>query len=84
MKQPYTFRVIVEPEEKSGYHGFVPLLKGVHTYGDDLQEVKANLKEAIKCHLQGLLKDKETVPQEGEAFELIQSFSEKELAISHR
>ena len=74
----YTFRIIIEPEKK-GYYGFVPLLRGVHTNGDTLQEVKKNLKEAIKCHIQGLLKDKEAVPQEEEALELIQSFSEKEL-----
>lgn len=74
----YTFRIIIEPE-KEGYYGFVPLLRGVHTNGDTIQEVKKNLKEAIKCHLQGLLKDKEPVPQESEALELIQSFSEKEL-----
>lgn len=75
----YTFRVIIEPEKPRGYHGFVPILKGVHTYGDTIQEVKKNLKEAIRCHLQGLLRDKERVPQEEETMELIQSFSEREL-----
>ena len=76
----YTFRVIIEPDKPSGYHGFVPLLKGVHTQGETIEEVKRNLKEAIICHLQGLLKDKEIIPQESEALELIQSISEKELA----
>ncbi len=80
----YTFRVIVEPEKPRGYHGFVPLLKGLHTYGNTLAEVKANLKEAIKCHLQGLRKDGELIPQEEEALELIQSFSERDLAVSRR
>jgi len=75
----YTFRVIVEPEKPKGFYGFVPLLKGVHTYGDTLEEVKKNLNEAIRCHLGGLLKDKEEIPQESEALELVQSFSEKEL-----
>lgn len=79
----YTFRTIVEPEEGGGYHGFVPLLRGLHTYGDSLDEVKLNLKDAIKCHIQGLLKDNEQIPQEEEAFELIQSFSAKELAVSN-
>lgn len=83
MKQ-YTFRTIIEPEKPTGYHGFVPLLRGVHTFGETIIEVKTNLKEAIKCHVQGLLKDKEFVPQEGEALELVQSFSEKELAINRR
>lgn len=80
--KPYTFRIIIEPDEPNGFHGFVPILKGVHTCGDTIAEVKNNLKEAIKCHIQGLLKDKETIPREEETFELIQSFSEKELAIA--
>lgn len=63
----YTFRVIIEPEKPKGYHGFVPILKGVHTCGDILEGVKKNLKEAIRCHVQGLLKDHEAVPEEGES-----------------
>ncbi|MEK7147118.1 MAG: type II toxin-antitoxin system HicB family antitoxin [Patescibacteria group bacterium] len=75
----YTFRVIIEPDEPSGYHGFVPLLKAVHSQGETIEEVKRNLKEAIICHLQGLLKNKEHIPQESEAWETIQSISDKEL-----
>ena len=52
----YTFRTIIEPDEK-GYHGFVPLLKGVHTVGNTIEETKKNLNEAIRCHIEGLLKD---------------------------
>ncbi len=78
-KSLYTFRIIIEPDEPEGYHGFVPLLKGVHTHGETLEEIKENLKEAIKCHLQGLMKDKESIPREEESFELIQTFSDKEL-----
>lgn len=76
----YTYRVIIEPDDPSGYHGFVPLLKGVHTQGETLEEAKRNLREAIICHLQGLMKDKQPIPQEGEAFELIESVSQRELA----
>lgn len=78
----YTFRVIIEPEKPKGYHGFVPLLRGLHAFGDSIEEVKKNLKEAIICHIQGLLKDKEIIPQEGEVFELVQTFSEKELVLN--
>jgi len=77
----YTFRIIIEPDELNGYHGFVPSLKGVRTCGETINEVKKNLKEAIKCHLQALLKDKESIPQEEEALELIQTFSDKELTL---
>lgn len=75
----YTFRVVIEPDQPKGYHGFVPMLKGVHTFGKTIEETKKNLREAVKCHLQGLLKDKEIIPQEEESFELIQTFSNKEL-----
>ena len=79
----YTFRVIIEQEKPRGYHGFVPILKGVHTFGDTLEEVNKNLKEAIRCHVQGLLKDDEAIPQEAEAFETLQSFSLRELSAAH-
>lgn len=77
----YTFRIIIEPDQPTGYHGFVPLLRGVHTCGKTIEEVKRNLKEAIRCHIQGLIKDKQSVPQEEEALELVQSFSQKELSL---
>lgn len=80
-KTLHTFRVIIEPDDPTGYHGFVPLLKGVHTYGKTLEEAKNNLKEAIKCHLQGLIKDRQIIPREEESFELIQTFSNKELSL---
>lgn len=52
----YTYRTIIEPDEV-GYHGFVPLLKGVHTVGKTIEETKKNLEEAIRCHLEGLQKE---------------------------
>lgn len=82
MKNSLIFKIIIEPDEPQGYHGFVPLLKGVHTYGETIEETKKNLKEAIKCHLQGLLKDRKSIPQEENVFESIQSFSEKELNLA--
>ena len=77
----YTFRILIEPDRPSGYHGFVPLLRGVHTCGKTIEEVKKNLKEAIKCHIQGLMKDKQPIPKEEETLELVQSFSQKELSL---
>lgn len=76
----YTFRIIVEPDGK-GYHGFVPTLKGVHTYGKTVAETKRNLNEAIHCHLEGLLKDGVTVPKEEDSFEFVQSFTFKNLKL---
>ncbi|MEK7598827.1 MAG: type II toxin-antitoxin system HicB family antitoxin [Patescibacteria group bacterium] len=78
----YNFRIIIEPEKPKGYHGFVPFLRGLHTFGNTIEEVKKNLKEAIICHIQGILKDGETIPKEEDTFELIQTFSERELLTS--
>ncbi len=78
----YSFRTIITPDKPKGYHGFVPLLPGLHTSGDDINEVKKNLNEAIVCHVQGLIKDGESVPREEDALETVQTFSEKEFCFS--
>lgn len=82
MNGSYSFRAIIENEKPEGFHGFVPLLPGLHTYGDTLEEVRNNLKEATICHVQGLAKDGERIPQESEAFELIETFSARELSLA--
>ncbi|KKS44135.1 MAG: hypothetical protein UV05_C0011G0026 [candidate division CPR1 bacterium GW2011_GWA2_42_17] len=72
MSQTFSFRVIIEPDKPSGFHGFVPALKGLHTCGETLEEVKTNLSEAIRCHLEGLIKDELPLPSEDGTIELIQ------------
>jgi len=78
----YSFRIIIEPDEKNTFHGYVPSLPGCHTWGETIEETRKNLKEAIRCHIQGLLKDREPIPREDEKFELIQTFTEKEIISS--
>ena len=73
MKQ-YTFRTIIEPDDPKGYHAYVPILPGVHTSGRNIKEVKKNIKEAIKCHIEGLIKDGEKVPKEEEVMEAYRQF----------
>ncbi|MBU0999877.1 type II toxin-antitoxin system HicB family antitoxin [Patescibacteria group bacterium] len=46
MKQ-FTFRTIIQKDGK-GFHGFVPSLPGCHTYGDTIEEIRKNIKEAVK------------------------------------
>ena len=75
----YTFRMIIEPDEGNTFHGYCPSLPGCHTCGKTIEETKKNLREAIKCHIQGLQKDNEPIPHEEEAIELIQTFTSKEL-----
>ena len=70
----YAYRTIIVPDE-DGYHGFAPLLRGVHTFGKTIKETKKNLEEAIRCHLEGLVKDNITPPREQDSLELIQTFT---------
>ncbi len=79
----YNFRTIIEPDNPKGYHGFVPLLPGVHTCGDTIAEVKKNLREAIRCHIQGLQKDGEPIPQEKNMLEKIEVFKETDFRHSY-
>ena len=68
----YTYKTFIEPDEE-GYHGFVPLLRGVHTWGKNIDETKKNLAEAIQAHLEGLLKDGILPPQQRDAVEATQT-----------
>ena len=69
----YTYRSIIEPDDPKGYHGYVPALRGVHTGGETIREVKKNLQDAIRCHIEGLIKDGLPVPEEDETIEVIQT-----------
>jgi len=69
----YTFRVIIEPDEKGTFHGYVPSLQGCHTWGKTLEETKKNLREAIELYLEDLVAEEKPVPQEDsfESFETV-------------
>ena len=73
----YTFRVIFESDE-GGYHAYVPVLVGCHTWGKTLEEVRENIREAIKSHVGSLIKDGQKVPAEI-GFEGLEIFSANEL-----
>ncbi|MEA3199029.1 MAG: hypothetical protein QOE90_457 [Thermoplasmata archaeon] len=45
------FDVLIEPGEDSGYVARVPALPGCHTQGATLDEVLANIQEAIALYL---------------------------------
>jgi len=50
-----------------GYQVSVPLLPGLVTYGRTLAEAREMAKDAIRCHLEGLRKDGEPIPDEKSA-----------------
>ncbi|SRR5258708_246215 len=48
----------------SGYQVTVPLLPGLITYGRTLPEAREMARDAILCHLEGMKKDGERIPDE--------------------
>ncbi len=53
---PYKVNVIIEKDEY-GYYAFCPELEGCQTQGDTIEEVLANVKEAIELYLETLSDD---------------------------
>lgn len=56
----YRFAVIVEKDE-DGYFAYSPELQGCYTQGDTFEEVMANIKDAIKLHVEDRLASNEPV-----------------------
>ena len=60
-----SYTVIFEPNEHGGYTVSVPTLPGLVTEGQTLDEARRMAEDAIRCYLEGLLKDGEPIPEEG-------------------
>ena len=60
----YGYRVIYEAISEGGFQVIVPALPGIITYGRTLEEAREMAKDAIVCHLKGLLKDNEEIPDD--------------------
>ncbi|MDO8126801.1 MAG: type II toxin-antitoxin system HicB family antitoxin [Candidatus Brocadiales bacterium] len=60
------YTVILEPETdpefKGYYNASVPALPGCFSYGTSKQEALENVKEAILCYLEDLIKQGEPIP----------------------
>ena len=60
----YAYRVLFDRLPEGGYQVIVPALPEIVTYGRDLEEAREMAQDAILCHIRGLLKDGEEVPQD--------------------
>ncbi len=60
IKQKYI--VVIEQDEDGIYVGSVPALKGCHSQGETLDELLANMKEAVEAHLEYLKQNRDKVP----------------------
>ncbi len=54
------FRVIIEQDEEGKFTGTVPDLKGCYSWGDTLDELMKNVKEAIEAHIEAAKKEKKS------------------------
>jgi antitoxin HicB len=60
----YTYRIIIEPDEHSTFHAFVPVLPGCHTWGTSLEEARKNIRDALDVYLRSLAADGKPIPQD--------------------
>jgi antitoxin HicB len=60
----YNFTVIFTPAEEGGYIVTCPVLPGLVTEGDNLQEARKMAREAITGYLEVLIKDGQPVPED--------------------
>jgi len=60
----HTYTVIFEANEVGGYTVSVPALPGLVTEGRTIDEARTMAEDAIRCYLEGLLKDGEPIPEE--------------------
>jgi predicted RNase H-like HicB family nuclease len=51
------YKVIIHKAEEGGYWAEVPALPGCFSQGETLEEVRANIKEAIEAYIESQEKD---------------------------
>ena len=57
----HRFLIIIEKGNRN-YSAYAPDLPGCIATGKTLDEVKANMRDAIAMHVQGMLEDHEPIP----------------------
>lgn len=56
------YPIFIHKDENSDYGVIVPDLPGCFSAGSTVEEAMLNAHEAIECHLEALLMDKQTIP----------------------
>ncbi|MCC6157835.1 MAG: type II toxin-antitoxin system HicB family antitoxin [Deltaproteobacteria bacterium] len=62
-----SYTAVFHPAEEGGFWVSVPALPGCFSQGDTFEEARQNVAESIRCHVDGLVKDGESVPTEKHA-----------------
>jgi predicted RNase H-like HicB family nuclease len=53
-----------DDEDAKGFKAIFPAFPGVVTWGRTIEEARVNAQEALQCHIEGILKDGGTIPDE--------------------
>lgn len=56
------YPVVVHKDKESAYGVIVPDIQGCFSAGDTYEEALENAREAIECHIEGLLIDHKPIP----------------------
>ena len=64
------FKIVVHTEPAGGYWGEVPSLPGCYSQGETMEELQANLREAINGYLDVLRAEGRSPDPEVQVFEL--------------
>jgi predicted RNase H-like HicB family nuclease len=57
------YPVVIHKDKKSGYGVTVPDLPGCFSAGETIEDALEMAREAIECHLEGMLKDGDVLPR---------------------
>ena len=69
MKQKVVnYTAVFQKEPKGGYTVFVPLLPGCVSYGENLEQAKKMITDAIELYIESLNDHKEEIPMENNVF----------------
>jgi len=63
------YPIVIHKEDGSAFGVIVPDLSGCFSAGDTLDDAISQAKEAIECHLEGMLLDNEPIPQRTQSIE---------------
>jgi len=62
----YRYTVLYEPVPEGGFNVTVPALPEICTFGENLDEARAIALDAIRCVLESMRKDNESIPSDVE------------------
>lgn len=62
----FTYTILIHPADpdETGYWVEVPALRGCFTQGETIEECLSRAEEAIRCYVEGLVEEGQTVPEE--------------------